>query len=244
MVVIQVRAVVEDMVVIQVRAVVQDTVVIQVRAVVQDTVVIQVRAVVEDMVVIQVRAVVEDTVVIQVRAVVQDMVVIQVRAVVQDMVVIQVRAVVVIQVRAVVQDMVVIQVRAVVEDMVVIQIPRELKYTDYMVIVSSSSQRHRNALAELVRAAYKLKKAGRDPSVQTEGKGTNWVAMDMGNIVLHIMKPDTRESYDLETLWTVGAAFDEKAQVSEEDLVGVRRPRDPFGRPLPPPIPYPHQAVT
>lgn len=53
-------------------------------------------------------------------------------------------------------------------------------YVDYMVIVSSASQRHRRALAELVRAAYKLKKHDKDPSVITEGKGTDWVAMDMG----------------------------------------------------------------
>lgn len=65
-----------------------------------------------------------------------------------------------------------------------------------------------------------------------------------GNIVLHIMDPETRESYDLETLWTVGAAFDEKAQVSEEDLVGVRRPRDPMAPPSAPPVDSSTQAVT
>lgn len=50
----------------------------------------------------------------------------------------------------------------------------------YMVIVSSASSRHRTALAELVRAAYKLKKDKKDHSVIMEGKGTDWVAMDMG----------------------------------------------------------------
>lgn len=58
------------------------------------------------------------------------------------------------------------------------------------------------------------------------------------------MKPETRDIYDLETLWTVGAAFDEKAQVSEEDLVGVRRPRDPLASPLSPPTYTPPEAVT
>lgn len=119
------------------------------------------------------------------------------------------------------------------QDIVAIQVPPELKYVSYMVIVSSASSRHRTALAELVRAAYKLKKDKKDHSVIMEGKGTDWVAMDMGNIALHIMKPETREMYDLETLWAVGAEFDEKAQVSEEDLLTVRRPRDPLARPLP-----------
>ena len=49
-----------------------------------------------------------------------------------------------------------------------------------------------------------------------------------GNIILHIMRPATRETYDLETLWTVGAEFDEQSQVSEEDLVGVHKPHDPL----------------
>lgn len=130
------------------------------------------------------------------------------------------------------------------QDIVVIQIPPEVMYVDYMVIVSSASQRHRTALAWLVKGAYKLKKSSKDPSVLMEGKGSDWVAMDMGNIVLHIMDPETRESYDLETLWTVGAAFDEKAQVSEEDLVGVRRPRDPMAPPPSPPVDNSTQAVT
>lgn len=55
-----------------------------------------------------------------------------------------------------------------------------MKYASYMVIVSSASQRHRTALAELVKAAYKLKKIKKDHSVLMEGKGTDWVAMDMG----------------------------------------------------------------
>lgn len=38
-----------------------------------------------------------------------------------------------------------------------------------------------------------------------------------GNIALHIMKPDIREEYDLETLWTVGAQFDDKCQEVDEN---------------------------
>ncbi|XP_045125373.1 uncharacterized protein LOC123512830 [Portunus trituberculatus] len=128
------------------------------------------------------------------------------------------------------------------QDIVAIQIPDEMKYASYMVIVSSASQRHTTALSELVKAAYKLKKSKKDPSVLMEGKGTDWVAMDMGNIILHIMRPKTREIYDLETLWTVGAEFDERSQVTEEDLVGVHKPRDPLAPP--PPAGTSAEAVT
>lgn len=102
-------------------------------------------------------------------------------------------------------------------DIVVIQVPPEIKYVSYMVVVTSLSQRHINALAETIRRIYKKKKNRKDPSLICEGKSTNWVALDMGNIALHIMKPDIREEYDLETLWTVGAQFDDKCQEVDEN---------------------------
>ncbi|XP_063599240.1 uncharacterized protein LOC134775651 [Penaeus indicus] len=102
-------------------------------------------------------------------------------------------------------------------DIVVIQVPPEMKYVGYMVVATSLSQRHINALAETIRRIYKKKKNRKDPSLICEGKSTNWVALDMGNIALHIMKPDIREEYDLETLWTVGAQFDDKCQEVDEN---------------------------
>lgn len=102
-------------------------------------------------------------------------------------------------------------------DIVVIQVPPEMRYVGYMVVVTSLSQRHINALAETIRRIYKKKKNRKDPSLICEGKSTNWMALDMGNIALHIMKPDIREEYDLETLWTVGVQFDDKCQEVDEN---------------------------
>ena len=64
-----------------------------------------------------------------------------------------------------------------------------MKYASFMVIVSSASQRHTTALSELVRSAYKMKKSKKDPSVLVEGKGTDWVAMDMGESHAPIFLP-------------------------------------------------------
>lgn len=60
------------------------------------------------------------------------------------------------------------------------QVPPEIKYVSYMVVVTSLSQRHINALAETIRRIYKKKKNRKDPSLICEGKSTNWVALDMG----------------------------------------------------------------
>lgn len=42
------------------------------------------------------------------------------------------------------------------------------------------------------------------------GKETKWCALDTGEIVIHLFLPETREHYDLETLWACGVEFDEK----------------------------------
>ncbi|KAG7173189.1 uncharacterized protein LOC121861089 [Homarus americanus] len=114
------------------------------------------------------------------------------------------------------------------KDIAVIQVPQELRYVDHMVIVSSHSQRHICALAELIRQIYKKKKHKHDPSVNLEGKGTDWVALDIGNIALHIMTSEMREDYDLETLWTVGSQYDDKCQQQEENFMDMYNLSNPL----------------
>ncbi|KAK8373966.1 hypothetical protein O3P69_015664 [Scylla paramamosain] len=89
------------------------------------------------------------------------------------------------------------------QDMVVIQIPEEMKYASYMVIVSSASQRHRTALSELVKAAYKLKKGKKDHSVLMEGKGTDWVAMDMGKLAAVMKNPIIATQVRTYSVWVL-----------------------------------------
>lgn len=108
------------------------------------------------------------------------------------------------------------------KELVTIRIPDNLNYVDYMVIVSCKSKRHINALAEVTRQIYNKKKYRKDNPAIVEGKETEWIAMDLGNIALHIMSSEMREYYDLESLWTVGAEFDE---ISRESL---QESLDPF----------------
>ncbi len=74
--------------------------------------------------------------------------------------------------------------------------------TDLIVITSGTSTRHVRSIAdEVVRAA---KKAGLPP-IGVEGeREAEWVLVDLGDIVVHVMLPRTREFYGLERLWTVG----------------------------------------
>ena len=71
--------------------------------------------------------------------------------------------------------------------------------TDWMVVASGTSTRHVLALADHVRTQVKAQ--GLLP-IGTEGEsGSDWVLLDFGDVVVHLMLPDTRGFYDLEGLW-------------------------------------------
>jgi ribosome-associated protein len=73
--------------------------------------------------------------------------------------------------------------------------------TDVMVIASGRSNRQVKALADKVQE--KLRAAGQ-PILGTEGeREAEWILIDAGDAVVHIMQPATRAYYQLEKLWDV-----------------------------------------
>uniref|UniRef100_A0A1A8IAF1 Mitochondrial assembly of ribosomal large subunit protein 1 n=1 Tax=Nothobranchius kuhntae TaxID=321403 RepID=A0A1A8IAF1_NOTKU len=95
-------------------------------------------------------------------------------------------------------------------DLCVIQVPNHVSYTEYFLVVSGLSPRHIRAMAFYAVKVYKFLKKDKDPNVKIEGKDTDdWICIDFGNMVVHLMLPGTRQRYELEKLWTL-RAFDEQ----------------------------------
>jgi ribosome-associated protein len=73
---------------------------------------------------------------------------------------------------------------------------------DVLVIASGTSARHVKSIAdEVVRFA---KKAGVMPLGVEGEQEAEWVLVDLGDVIVHVMLPRIREFYGLERLWTVG----------------------------------------
>ncbi|XP_035418344.1 mitochondrial assembly of ribosomal large subunit protein 1 [Cygnus atratus] len=105
------------------------------------------------------------------------------------------------------------------KDICVIQVPPEIKYCNYFIVVSGSSTRHLHAMAHYMMKMYKHQKEDTDPHAQIEGKETDdWLCIDFGSIVMHFMLPETRETYELEKLWTLGSYDDQLTQMTPQSL--------------------------
>ena len=85
------------------------------------------------------------------------------------------------------------------KDVTLLDVSRLTSVTDLMVVASGTSTRHVMALANNV--VERVKAEGVQP-LGVEGEaGADWVLVDLGDLVVHVMLPETRELYDLERLW-------------------------------------------
>ena len=86
----------------------------------------------------------------------------------------------------------------------IINVKEKSSVTDYMVIATGTSERHVKALAQQV--SMDVKKKGLMP-LGIEGESTGeWVLVDFGDLILHVMLGQTREHYQLEKLWETDIA--------------------------------------
>lgn len=86
------------------------------------------------------------------------------------------------------------------EDVVTIDLQGKSSIADHMVIATGRSERHVAAIAEHVLEAFgKIGQKG----LRVEGMpNCDWVLIDQGDVIVHIFRPDVRDFYNLEKLWS------------------------------------------
>lgn len=85
------------------------------------------------------------------------------------------------------------------DDVVTIDLKGKTSIASYMVIASGTSQRHVASLAEHVQ--IKLKEAGFSSTSEGEEKA-DWVLIDAFDVIVHIFRPEVRDFYNLEKMWS------------------------------------------
>ncbi len=84
-------------------------------------------------------------------------------------------------------------------------------FTDVFAFMSGGSDRQNRAIADAVEEG--LKALGERP-ISSEGAGNgNWILLDYGNLVIHVMDEDTRRHYNVEGLWSAGRELELPAEV-------------------------------
>ena len=90
------------------------------------------------------------------------------------------------------------------EDNVTIDLSGKSSIGDYMVVTTGRSQRHVGAVAD--RVVKDIKAAG-VRGVRVEGmRQGDWVLIDAGDVIVHVFRPEVREFYNLEKMWSAGRA--------------------------------------
>jgi ribosome-associated protein len=88
------------------------------------------------------------------------------------------------------------------EETVTIDLRGKSAFSDYMIVTCGRANRHVGAIAENVTKA--LKETG-IKNIHVEGlPNCDWVLIDSGDVIVHVFRPEVREFYNIERLWTQG----------------------------------------
>jgi ribosome-associated protein len=103
------------------------------------------------------------------------------------------------------------------ENIVILDVRDLSSVTDYFVIASGTSEPHLRAIVEEItdglREQHDVRPLRKDGSMQGA-----WVVLDFFDVIVHVMRADARERYDLEGLWGDAARVKAKSKVKKKSL--------------------------
>ena len=85
------------------------------------------------------------------------------------------------------------------EDIVILDVRKVSSITDYFVIATGTSEPHLRAVSDEIQDKLREEHSVRPRAV--DGTQTAWLVLDFFDVIVHVMRPDVRKLYDLETLW-------------------------------------------
>lgn len=89
-------------------------------------------------------------------------------------------------------------------DIVALDIKKMSTIADYMLVVTGTSSRHVKSIAD------EVAKRCKDKGVTVRGmegeEQAEWVLLDLGDVIVHVMQASVRKLYDLESLWSMTPA--------------------------------------
>jgi ribosome-associated protein len=115
------------------------------------------------------------------------------------------------------------------ENIVILDLRKLSSVADYFVIATGTSEPHLRAIVEDITEKLRAECALR-PRATDGALRANWVVLDYDDVIVHVMRPETREFYDLESLWR------DAPRVRARKAAGAKTPAKPRRtRPAPAP---------
>ena len=87
-------------------------------------------------------------------------------------------------------------------DIVLLDVREQTSIADYFVIATVDTERQAKAIENEMRESLRMQQNIRPLNIEgAEGSGSEWVLLDYGDVIVHLLTEETRQFYKLEELW-------------------------------------------
>jgi ribosome-associated protein len=108
------------------------------------------------------------------------------------------------------------------ENIAILDVREISSITDYFVIATGTSEPHLRAIVEAIRGTladdYRLEPRATDGNLQT-----SWIVLDYFDVIVHVMRDEVRQHYDLEALWSDAPRLRARRKPTVKDPAGAAR---------------------